>query len=199
MATRTTIIDAAIKSFAQLGYEGASYRDITDRCGAKRSLILYHFNSKDELWIESVTEVERRFSDAFDAVFSPHEADNDLARVRHALSAYIDALASVPEYGQIYLKEGASEGPRMEWLATHFVPRRAMNVALKDSALRQRIQTTVLRDMLASVLVGFMTLSPLMERSLAVAIRKQEAGIHPLTPERKEEFLDYLIKLIDST
>ena len=195
-ATRRAIIDAAIQVFARHGFDGASFRDITDLCGIRRSLILYHFQSKEELWTVAIQEVERRFSAVFEDAYSPESHHEDEARIRHAMSAFMDTLGEVPEYGQIFLREGVASGPRMEWLASHFVPRRALRVPLSDKDLEYRTQKTVLRDILACTLVAFTALGPLLEKSLAVAIREPSAGIYPLSPERKKEFLDYMMRLV---
>ena len=195
-ATRRAIIDAAIAIFARQGFDGASFRDITALCGAQRSLILYHFQTKEELWTTAAKEVEQRFSAVFEAGYQPDAQTSDEQRIRHTMSVFIDALAAVPEYGQIFLREGVSDGPRMEWLANHFAPRRALHIPLKDKNLVQLVHKTVLRDIFASTLVSFMTLGPLLDRSLAVALAKPSADIHPLSPQRKEEFLDFMMKLV---
>lgn len=195
-ATHKSILDSAIELFAHQGYDGTSFSAITEASGAQRSLILYHFQSKEKLWQAAAEEVERQFNGAFDSHFSPgdHAADED--RVRHTLECFVDALCQVPAYGQIYLREGSAEGPRMEWLARHFAPRRALELTLTDPALEARVKTTILRDIIASVLVSFITLAPLLDRSHANASRRSTMGLYPLNAKRRTEFVDYLIKLI---
>ncbi len=197
-STRRAILDAAIRLFAQGGYDGTNFREITAACGAQRSLILYHFTSKEKLWQSAAEAVECRFNEAFEVNFEPERQGTDEARVRHTLSCFLDALHAVPEYGRIYLREGTSEGPRMEWLARHFAPRRALALNLDDPALEARVKTTILRDILASVLVSFVTLAPLLDRSHANASRRSTAGLSPLDDRRREEFIDHLIRLIFS-
>lgn len=195
-ATRSGILDAAIQVFAKLGYDGSSFREITALCGAKRSLILYHFDSKEALWQTAAEEVERRFNIAFEAVFTGEPQSSDRETARHALACFVDALCEVPEYGQIYLREGATSGPRMEWLAHHFVPRRAIAIQFQDPSIEERLRTTVLRDILACTLVAFVTLGPLLDRSHAVATRQSSTGVYPLSAQKRAELVDYLMKLI---
>jgi len=52
--TRKTILDAATGAFAELGYVGASVREICGRVGAAPNAINYHFGSKGELYREIV-------------------------------------------------------------------------------------------------------------------------------------------------
>ena len=54
--TRTKILDAAERLFAERGYRGTSVRAITDLAGANLAAIGYHFGSKAEL----LAEVARR-------------------------------------------------------------------------------------------------------------------------------------------
>ncbi len=195
-ATRKAILDAAIQVFARLGYDGTNFREITALSGATRQLILYHFQSKEALWQQAAEHVEQQFNDCFDSLHSPDDHREDRDRVRHSLECFIHALCTVPEYGQIYLREGVAEGPRMEWLAHHFAPKGALNMSFKDQALQQRLRTSVLRDILASSLVAFITLGPLLDRSRAVATRQKSAGIYPLSPDNREALVEYLLTLV---
>ncbi|WP_432744954.1 TetR family transcriptional regulator [Streptomyces sp. JH002] len=54
--TRTKILDAAERLFAEHGYRGTSVRAITDLAGANLAAVGYHFGSKAEL----LAEVARR-------------------------------------------------------------------------------------------------------------------------------------------
>lgn len=60
--TRQLILEAAIKVFAQFGFEGASTRDIAQRAGVAQGLVTYHFENKDNLWRETVKAVLRDFA-----------------------------------------------------------------------------------------------------------------------------------------
>lgn len=195
-ATRKSILDAAIQLFASHGYDGSNFREISAICGARRSLILYHFQSKAALWMAAAEEVERRFNAAFESNYDPLRFADDRGKVHHTLTCFVNALTQVPEYGQIYLREGSSEGPRMEWLARHFAPRSALNLKLADKSLENRIKTTILRDILASLQVAFVTLAPLLDRSRAIATKQTTPGGSVLSAAKRDEFVGYLVKLI---
>ena len=198
--TRQAILDAAIESFALLGFDGTNFREITQRCGADRPLILYHFKSKENLWKAAVELVEQRFTRQFENTYRPdvQALSDDRARIAYLMSSFIDALIAVPAYGQILLREGSSEGPRMEWLARHFVPGAALSITLDNPEIVRRVQKTVLRDILASVMVSFVALGPLMDRSLALVTGKKAAGIHPLNRSNKQAFIGYLLAMVFS-
>lgn len=195
-STRLAILEAAIQVFARLGYSGTNFREITALCGAQRSLILYHFQNKETLWQAAAEEIEKRFNIAFDSVFTKEPRATDRETARYALSCFLDALCKVPEYGQIYLHEGATDSSRMEWLSSHFVPPRALKVQYRDPDIQERLHTSILRDILACTLVAFVTLGPLLERSRAMASGKPSPGAYTLTSAKREELLDYLLRLI---
>ena len=50
--TRQSIMKAAVKLFAEKGYQGASVRDIVAKAGVNQAAINYHFKGKDGLYLE---------------------------------------------------------------------------------------------------------------------------------------------------
>src|SRR6266568_5066457 len=51
-ATRTVLLDAAERLFAENGVEGTSVRDITKAAGVNLGAINYHFGTKERLALE---------------------------------------------------------------------------------------------------------------------------------------------------
>lgn len=193
--TRQKIIEAAIECFSAMGFAGTNFREITQLCGVQRALILYHFDSKENLWREAATEVERRFSEAFSRGYTG-EAASDRELLAHITACFIDALIEVPAYGRIMLREGSSEGPRMEWLARHFVPKSIRRIDLQDAGLAQRTQSTVLRDLLGSAIVACVTMAPLMQRARELASGQPEESLHPMSEASKKELIDRLMLMV---
>ena len=189
------ILDAAVILFARLGFEGASFSEITALSGAKRSLILYHYGSKEELWRLAVESVSRRFDAEMRQRLAADAAAPDEARLRDAMTAYIDTLVAVPEFGQILLREGSSPGPRLDWISQHFAPPVTLTIRFKDAALNHRVRRTILRDVMTATFVAMVVLGPLLEASLAAATRQRNAGVHPLTPEKRDEVIALMMRL----
>lgn len=91
------ILSAAEGCFARAGYEGASMREIAEAAGVSKSLLHYHFDSKEHLFVEvqiraynrlaarvlgaaaSVPSGAERGLAAFDALFAALREKNDLA------------------------------------------------------------------------------------------------------------------------
>src|ERR1700761_7793413 len=58
-ATRRRLIDAAGEIFADVGFERATIKQITDRAGASLAAVNYHFSDKQELYYEVLLEAQR--------------------------------------------------------------------------------------------------------------------------------------------
>ena len=86
--TRRRIIDAAVDAFSELGFHGASTREIAARAGTNQGLITYHFRSKDELWRAAA---ERIFSGNFIG-----EAD-----VKERAQAWVPAIMRFAGAGEV--------------------------------------------------------------------------------------------------
>ncbi len=52
--TKDAILSAAVELFAASGMNGASIADIAKRAGVTKSLVMYHFPTKEDLWRQSV-------------------------------------------------------------------------------------------------------------------------------------------------
>lgn len=92
-----TIVEAAEACFSRAGYAGASMREIAERAGVSKSLLHYHFQSKEHLFVEvqirfyerlgaritaavaPIPEGDARGLAAFDALFDVLRTSNDLA------------------------------------------------------------------------------------------------------------------------
>lgn len=82
-STKQKIIEAALDSFINKGFAGASISQIAKKAAINQSLIYHHFDSKADLWLE----VKR---------FCIDEATQDISVIRQdSLEHFIDDLISV--------------------------------------------------------------------------------------------------------
>lgn len=65
---RSRILEAATKLFAELGYEGASTRQIAKEAGANMAMINYYFGSKEGVFMEIMTEKIQSFKEELDRI-----------------------------------------------------------------------------------------------------------------------------------
>lgn len=64
---RTALLIAALKAFADLGYEGASIRAIAQSAGVTPNLVAVHFGDKSRLWTACVDWLAEELAPALDA------------------------------------------------------------------------------------------------------------------------------------
>ena len=190
------ILDAAATLFAARGFDGTSFRDITAAMGAKRSLILYHFGSKEELWRRAMRRIVGRLDARMALVTLPSTDCPDEERVAAALRAYLDTLVAVPEYGQVLLREGVASGPRLDWIVRNFIPAFVFDFHLSDSSARDRMRRSMRRDMVIGSTLVATALGPLLEGSVASASHVEAAGIYPMSAARRDELVALLTALI---
>ena len=84
-ARRAQLIECAIETIATLGYAQASLAQIAKRAGISKSVITYHFTSKEELIEQVVIEIYR----AAASFIGPKIAAQPTAALR--LQTYIQA------------------------------------------------------------------------------------------------------------
>ena len=65
-ATRDQIVQAALTSISDSGYDGVSTRTIAARAGVTQGLLTYHFKSKDALWRAAADHLFTRLDSAMD-------------------------------------------------------------------------------------------------------------------------------------
>ncbi|MEO8603039.1 MAG: TetR family transcriptional regulator [bacterium] len=119
--TRARIVQAALAAFADLGFDGATTRDIAERAGVNQGLITYHFAGKLPLWQAAVDEIFATLRAHF-AARVPALADADAAtRLRLMVRQYVHFAAAHPELHRLMMQEGKHDGPRMQWLVDRHV------------------------------------------------------------------------------
>jgi TetR/AcrR family transcriptional regulator, regulator of cefoperazone and chloramphenicol sensitivity len=66
--TRARIVNAALQMFGQLGFEGASTRDIATLAGVNAPALQYYFDSKEGLFVACVEHIVKRVWEYMSAV-----------------------------------------------------------------------------------------------------------------------------------
>lgn len=127
-----TLLELALDVFADVGYEGASVREVCRRLEVSHNLVHERFGSKEQLWHAAIDhgfrELAQTLADAAQAV----PAD-PLVRLRAVLVRYVEAIAARPALIRIIQDEAGHPGPRLDHVFDHYL-RPAHAVA--DAALR---------------------------------------------------------------
>jgi AcrR family transcriptional regulator len=124
-ATRTALLDAALREFAAHGFEGASTRAIAAAAGTHQPQINYHFDSKDELWREAVDHLFARLDDTVGRhLRDMPSAIDDRTRFANGIRSFVRAAAELPELNRIMVQEATIDSDRLRWIVErHTRPR----------------------------------------------------------------------------
>lgn len=121
--TRRKILLAAVRIFAELGFEAASMGTIASRAGMKKALVQYHFETKLKLWQESVNllwQEMHALADSLPKLDSASSVDQERNQIREVFRAIIRFAKQHPDWVGIMFREAATPGPRLDWLVeTH--------------------------------------------------------------------------------
>lgn len=86
----SAILDAAEGCFARSGYAGAAMREIAEQAGVSKSLLHYHFQSKEHLFVEVQMRAYERLAARVAAAVAPIASGKE--RGLRAFDAFVAAL-----------------------------------------------------------------------------------------------------------
>ncbi len=116
-ASRNRIVHAALKEFAERGFEGATTASIARASGVTQPLVHYYFGSKEGLWRETVD----RMGQGLARVLQGAEDDAKHLGPAEALALTLRRLvffaARNPEFVGLIAREANTDTPRFRWLA----------------------------------------------------------------------------------
>lgn len=138
---RERILAAALECFGAFGFEGTSTRAVAERANVTHTLVLYHFQSKDLLWIATMEAALAKYGGAIKE-YLDQAADRS---AKETLETYIDQFvrmsARQPQIHRILTAEGNQATPRLEWIVEHFI--RWHFTTLRDVIRRGQVEGTV--------------------------------------------------------
>ena len=172
-APEADLLLLAFKAFAELGYEGASIRDLTRRLGVSHNLIHSRFGSKDNLWRGAVDycfgQMVVRYTELFTASYS-----SEAERLRALVLDFTREMAVNPHFVQLVTTEGSRESWRLDYLHDNYIVpyHRGLDRLLKRIARDQNtraIDSAAFQILLVHGIGGFYALSPLTRRLMGTS------------------------------
>ncbi len=115
-STRERLLRAALVTFSERGYGGATTRIIAERAGANQGLVTHYFGGKEKLWKSAVTLA---FADLDQTMASATEALTPLdppTQIRLLARMFVLHSSRHPELHRLVVHESMERTERMRWL-----------------------------------------------------------------------------------
>ena len=121
VAPNDDLLPLALEAFADLGYEGASMRDLCRRLGVSHNLLHQRFGSKDGLWYAAVDHGFQALASNLVVASDADEYDDDLERLRFLMIRWLELTAASPALVKIINQEAATGGVRLDYMFDRYI------------------------------------------------------------------------------
>ncbi|SCW80304.1 transcriptional regulator, TetR family [Sphingobium faniae] len=113
---REIILDVALECFSAHGFSGTSTRSIAKLAGVRHSLVNYHFETKDNLWIAMMVKALGEYARRVDEILDNDKSKNKAEKLKLYIEAYAKTAANTPQLLRIITQQSTQNSPRLEWL-----------------------------------------------------------------------------------
>ena len=97
MKKRERILSVAARLFATKGFRNTNVAEIAKETEAAEGTIFYHFNTKEELFLEIMRDFRRIVTEEFRGLESSKDLGDGLRRTEHIISSYLSLASSMEE------------------------------------------------------------------------------------------------------
>ena len=192
---RSKILSAAADLFAQQGFDGTSLGAVASAAEVKKSLVQYHFDSKEKLWQESIRYVWTLRDAALPRYleeFSGGEGRDGATMVRDLCRNILQFSFDHPQWIKLMFQEASTPGPRLDWMVEtcfkkDFSEGKAMVQLAQQQGLLPQVDAMDLLHILSGALIYLVNVAPISERVLAEK---------PNSPQYIDRHIDTLMCLL---
>jgi AcrR family transcriptional regulator len=179
--TREMILQAALREFAEQGYDGATTASIARRVGVTQPLVHYHFGSKEALWRATVewlfSRLEKRISESEREV----QGMGPAARLVTLTYDFIDFFIEHPELSRLMVNEGIVHSPRLSWLVDAYLRPmfhkwEGFLLEGKEAGLIKPIPNSFILMAFLGALQNFFDVAPLAKEVFGVNARSRDTA-----------------------
>jgi len=163
--TRTLILEAAEKVFAEKGFAAARLEDVAEHVGIRRASIVYYYRDKRELYDAVLSNLFGGLLLRLHAAFAGSRSIEE--RIEGAIGAWVDYVAQRPALARILLREIADATPAARpKVVDHAKPiLDAMDAIIRDGQRRgifEPIDPIHLASTVGGATVFFVSATPLL-------------------------------------
>src|SRR5258707_11638128 len=135
--SESEILGRGLVAFAELGYDGASVRELARRLGVSHNFINDRYGSKELFWRAVIDRSLVAQVARLGAVLNI-PGEDDLARLRNLVHAFHQANVAEPDLARILQYESIRGGQRLEYVFHHYLmPVRGAVAPLVESLVEQ--------------------------------------------------------------
>lgn len=153
------VLDAALKTFAAKGYEGAAMDEIAAAAGISKAVVYDHVSSKRDLYTRLLHAIRTEIEDLVEAALRAPAEDGE-ARVHVAVDAIYRYVEEHPDASRLLLLElqgaNVSEIGREleERINQHLAQALGRDPAVLDDQQDRVRQLTILAELLKAAMLG---------------------------------------------
>ncbi|MCF6471086.1 TetR/AcrR family transcriptional regulator [Nonomuraea sp. MG754425] len=131
-----TILKAATRLFAALGYDGTSTRQIADAAGLNIATVNYHVGGKRELYLAVMEAAHRAEQAALEQALARLPGDDPVAAIHRLADDYLDFCVDHPEVPALWMHRWLSDASDVTELERQYVQPllAAVTAALRPAA-----------------------------------------------------------------
>jgi len=192
-ATRTAILQAALRVFSKVGFDAASTRQIATAADAHHALLRYHFENKEALWRAAIAFMFAQQAQELTELYGPERVDaSTVEGMKEMVRRYIRYCAAHPEHAQILVHEAMVDSPRLEWVVAEFIRANVQGFAAPLSEHTKAGHTRLADSRLSGIILSaasqmVFVLAPHLRRIFREDVTR---------PEFVERFADAMITLL---
>jgi len=190
--TRGKLLKAAVRLFAERGYDAIGTREIEAAAGVNRGLITYHFGSKEALWKAAIESLFDDHSEDLALAERGAEGLDPVDKLGNVIRRFVEYSARRPELNRIMVQEGKHDDWRLAWIVDrHVKPYYATTKRLYDDVVAEGIAPPMDHVHFHYILVGAAALIFAMAPEC-----RRLSGRDPSDPAMVASHADALVRLL---
>jgi TetR/AcrR family transcriptional regulator len=118
---RERVLQAALECFGAFGFEGTSTRAVAERAGITHTLVLYHFGSKEDLWIATMDNALKAYQASVSENLEDQTGRSAAEVLKRFIEQFVRLSARYPQIHRIMTMEGNQDTPRLQWVIDNYL------------------------------------------------------------------------------
>jgi len=110
------VLSIALRCYANKGYEGTRMNEIAEQAGCSKSLMNYHFNGKEDVWMQAVSKLGEKLHARYQRIEGYFKDLSGLVLMKALNRQFIYFSAEHPEFYKIVFHEMCNPSERTQWL-----------------------------------------------------------------------------------